>query len=111
MHQAGGNVPDGVFQDGHHEGKNVQCHDQHETAEGEKRLRDAAGERKQLLKQPAALHKQDPAHRRNIGRGHEGHHEHNIQPLVLAKLAAGQQIGGGGCDDCGEQHHTDAKNE
>ena len=109
--QAGGDVQDGVFQDRHHKGEHVQRHDQHQPAEGEEAFRDAAGEGEQLLKEPAPLHEQDPAHRRDVGRGHKGHHEHDVQPLVFSQLAAGQQVGGGRCDDGGKGHYADAEEQ
>lgn len=37
------------------------------------------------------MHEQDPAHRRNAGQGHKEHHEHDVQPHVAARLAAGRQ--------------------
>ena len=109
--QTGGNVHHGVFQHGHREGEHVQAHHQHQPAKAEEALGPGAGGGEELLKQSPFLHEHNPAHRGNIRRRHERHHEDNVQPAVLRQLGAGQHRRGGDGDDGGARHHADPQEQ
>ena len=109
--EAGGDAQHGVFQHGHEERKDVQAHDQHQIAEAEESLRPSAREREKLLEQTALLHEQNPAHRGDVRRRHEGNHEHDVKPFVAGELRAGEQERRRQRDHAGEQHDAQAKQE
>ena len=109
--QAGGDVQHGVFQHGQHEGKHVQAHDQHQSAQREEPVLAACGGGQQLLEQAALLHEQNPAHGGNVGRGHEGDHEDDVKCAVAGKAGSGEKIGQGRGNQRGKKHHQHAQQQ
>ena len=86
--QACWKVQHGVFQHREHKRKHMQAHHQRQPRQREKIFFAARRRRYQLLEQPALLHKQYPAHGRNVGRRHERDHEQNIKDFVPCEARA-----------------------
>ena len=105
--ERGGNVEHGVLHEREHEGEGVEGHDERQSPEGVEEVLRVGDEGQKLLQKAVAPQKARPAHRRDVGRGHEGDHEHDVHPLGLGKARPREDVRERKGDD--GRHRRDAE--